>query len=142
MKVVDLNLLIYASNTDAPHHTRAREWWERALGGSESVGLAWVVVLGFLRLTTRTGLLPRPLSFEQATGAIDEWLAQPVVVVLLPGERHWSILKSLLGPIGAAGNLTTDAHIAALAVERGGTVYSSDRDFGRFEGVKYENPLE
>lgn len=141
MKVVDLNLLIYATNSDAPDHERAFDWWQRVIGGEESVGLPWVVLLGFLRLTTRTGLLPRPLSIEQATGVIDEWLAQPVSVVVLPGERHWSVLKDLLKPIGAAGNLTTDAHLAALAIEHGATLCTSDRDFARFEGLKYENPL-
>lgn len=141
MKVVDLNLLIYAINSDAPNHERARDWWERAVGGDESIGLAWVVLLGFVRLTTRTGLLPRPLSLVQVTNVIDEWLAQPVTVELVPGERHWSIVKALLGPVGAAGNLTTDAHLAALAIEQGATLCTSDRDFARFEGLKYENPL-
>jgi hypothetical protein len=141
VKVVDLNLLIYAINSDAPNHERARDWWERAVGGDESIGLAWVVLLGFVRLTTRTGLLPRPLSLVQVTNVIDEWLAQPVTVELVPGERHWSIVKALLGPVGAAGNLTTDAHLAALAIEQGATLCTSDRDFARFEGLKYENPL-
>lgn len=142
MKVVDLNLLIYATNSDAPDHQHAREWWERAIASDETIGLAWVVLLGYLRITTRPGLLPRPLSVPQATGVIDEWLNQPVTIVLLPGERHWSILKSLLQPIGAAGNLTTDAHLAALAIEQGATLYSSDRDFARFADLKYQNPLQ
>ncbi len=142
MKVVDLNLLLYATNSDAPQHERARAWWEQAISGDESVGLAWVVLLGYLRLTTRPGLLPRPLSVPQATGVIDEWLDQPVTIVLLPGARHWSILKSLLEPIGAAGNLTTDAHLAALAIEQGATLYSSDSDFARFDDLKYQNPLQ
>jgi len=141
VKVVDLNLLIYATNSDAPDHDRARTWWESAVGGDESIGLAWVVILGFVRLTTRTGLLPQPLSLTQATGVVDEWLAQPVTVELVPGERHWSIVKSLLGSVGVAGNLTTDAHLAALAIEQGATLCTSDRDFARFEGLKYANPL-
>jgi toxin-antitoxin system PIN domain toxin len=141
VKAVDLNLLIYATNSDAPNHHRARKWWEGLIAGDESVGLAWVVLLGFLRLTTRPGLLPRPLSIAQATGMIDEWLEQPMTSVIVPGERHWVIVKSLLEPIGAAGNLTTDAHLAALAIERGATLCSADRDFARFEGLKYENPL-
>jgi toxin-antitoxin system PIN domain toxin len=141
VKVVDLNLLIYATNSDAPDHQAARDWWEGIIAGEESVGLAWVVLLGYLRLTTRSGLLPRPLSIAAATGAIDEWLQQPVTVLISPGDRHWSILKSLLDPIGAAGNLTTDAHLAALAIEHGATLCSSDRDFARFKGLKHENPL-
>ncbi len=141
MKVVDLNLLLYATNSDSPHHERARAWWEQTIIEDETVGLAWIVLLGYLRLTTRSGLLPRPLSVSQATGVIDEWLEEPVTAVLMPGERHWSILKSLLQPIGAAGNLTTDAHLAALAIEHGATLFSSDSDFARFADLKYQNPL-
>lgn len=141
MKVVDLNLLIYATNTDAPDHQRARSWWETVMSGEQPVGLAWIVLLGYLRLTTRPGLLPRPLSLAAAEGVIDEWLEQPVTVVISPGERHWSILKSLLEHVGTAGSLTTDAHLAALAIEHGATLCSSDRDFARFNGLKLENPL-
>jgi len=142
VKIVDLNLLVYATNSDAPDHELARKWWEHAIASDETVGLAWVVLLGYLRLTTRPGLLPRPLSVSQATGVIDEWLDQPVTIVVLPGERHWSILKSLLQSIGAAGNLTTDAHLAALAIERSATLYSSDSDFARFAELEYRNPLQ
>jgi toxin-antitoxin system PIN domain toxin len=141
VKVVDLNLLIYATNRDAPDHRRARAWWEGAMNGEEAVGLAWIVLLGYLRLTTRPGLLPQPLTVTDATDVVAEWLAQSVTVVVSPGERHWQILRTLLEPIGAAGNLTTDAHLAALAIEHKATLCSSDRDFARFPGVKLLNPL-
>lgn len=141
MKVVDLNLLIYASNADAPQHTRARRWWEIALSGDEQIGLAWPVVLGYLRLTTRAGILPRPLTARQALETVEVWVTHPLVSMLHPGERHWSTLRQLLESSGVAGNLTTDAHLAALTVEYGATLYSTDTDFGRFSSLKVVNPV-
>lgn len=141
MKVIDLNILLYAVNRDAPLHRRAVTWWEGTLSGEESVGLPWVVVLGFLRLSTRSGLLPRPLDLEQALGVVEEWLVQPPCVMVHPGDRHWQILQDLLRQSGAAGNLTTDAHLAAIAMEHRATLCSSDRDFQRFAGLDLLNPL-
>lgn len=142
MKVVDLNILLYAVNSDAPHHRQARVWWERALSEEEQVGLAWIVILGFLRLATRTNLFPRPLPPKRAMGVVDEWIGHSTVVMLEPRERHWSILRDLLTESGTLGNLTTDAHLAALAVEYGATLYSSDNDFSRFgAALKFVNPL-
>jgi toxin-antitoxin system PIN domain toxin len=139
--VVDLNLLIYATNEDAPMHEKARQWWESLLSAGEAVGLAWTVVLGFLRLTTNPRVLPRPLTPEQAIAVIDDWLAQPSVTTLEPTERHWEILKEVLSPLGTAGNLTSDAHLAALAIEHGARLFSTDNDFARFAGVRWINPL-
>jgi toxin-antitoxin system PIN domain toxin len=142
MKVVDLNLLLYAINADAPHHARACTWWEEALGGDEPVGLSWTVILGFLRLTTRAGLFPRPLTCAEALEVVGEWLRHPAVILLHAGERHWAILSELLAGVGMAGNLTTDAHLAALAMEYDGTLFSSDHDFVRFRpALKSVNPL-
>lgn len=141
MKIVDLNILLYAVNEDAPLHARARAWWEKTLAGEEQVGLGWIVLLGFLRLSTQPAVLPHPLKVDQAAAVIDEWLEQPSCVVAQPGDRHWSILKELLGSSGTAGNLTTDAHLAALALEHDATLCSTDRDFARFSRLRYENPL-
>jgi uncharacterized protein len=141
VKVVDLNLLLYATNADAPQHERARRWWESALNGDEQVGLTWPVLLGFLRLTTRAGLLPRPLTPRQALDAIDTWLGHPLTTVLQPGDDHWSVLRRLIDEAGAAGNLTTDAHLAAVTLEYAATLYSSDVDFARFPSLKTVNPL-
>lgn len=141
MKVVDLNLLLYATNADAPQHARALAWWEAALNGDEQVGLAWPVALGFLRLTTRGGILPRPLTAQQAVDILDEWVTHPQVALLHPGDGHWAILKALLEAAGTAGNLTTDAHLAALAIEYGATLYSTDDDFARFSSLERQNPL-
>jgi len=141
VRIPDLNLLIYAINSDAPQHTKARRWLEEALSGSEDIGFAWPVVLGFLRITTRHGLLPRPLTPEQSIEILDEWLVQPCSVLVVPGDQHWSILKRLLAECGSAGNLASDAHLAALAIENSCVLCSSDNDFHRFSGLRFENPL-
>ena len=141
MKLIDLNILIYAVNRDAPPHRAARTWLEATLSGSEAVGLAWTVILGFLRLTTNGRIVPQPLSPKQAIGVVDGWLQLPCVRVVDPSDRHWSILQDLLAAGGTAGNLTTDAHLAALAIEYGARLYSTDHDFARFKGLRWANPL-
>jgi toxin-antitoxin system PIN domain toxin len=142
VKLVDLNLLLYAINRDAPGHAAAKASLEDALGGDEPVGLPWSVLLGFLRISTQPRVLPRPLTAEQAIAVIDGWLDLPVVRVLEPGAEHWRILRRLLAETGTAGNLTTDAHLAALAIENGCDLCSTDRDLGRFPRVRWVNPLE
>jgi len=142
VNVVDLNLLLYAVNSDAPRHEQAREWWEGLLSSGEVIGLPWTVILGFIRLSTRPGVLPRPLSLEQAVEVVDDWTRQPAVMLLLPGEQHWQILRGLLQFAGTAGNLTTDAHLAALAIEHDALLCSSDSDFARFSPpLRFLNPL-
>ena len=141
MILIDANLLIYAVDADSPHHRPARRWLERTLSASDPVRLAWVVLLAFLRITTRPGILRRQLPPEDALEYVDSWLQQPCVEPLGPGENHWPILRTMLQITGTAGNLTSDAHLAAMAVERGGTVYSTDRDYGRFPGIEHVNPL-
>jgi uncharacterized protein len=140
--LVDANVLIYAIDADSPHHERARHWLEATLSGTTPVGLAWVVVLAFLRVATRPGILQRPLPLDRAIAYVDEWLAQPYVVAVGPAEHHWPLLKNLLTTTGSAGNLVSDSHLAALAIEHGYTVYSSDHDFKRFSGLAHVNPLE
>lgn len=141
MRLVDLDLLIYAVNRDAPQHTRARAWLEHRLNGDETVGIAWVVALGFLRLTTSARAFEHPITPEHATALLDEWIAHPNVELVVPGDRHWMILRALLAESGTSGNLTTDAHLAALAIERGAELESADADFARFRGVRWSNPL-
>ena len=142
MIVVDANLLIYVINKDDPRHRLARRWWEATLSGGEAVGIPWVVALAFVRITTRRGLLPRSLTVEQATDYIAEWMRQPHVSLFVPGPRHWPTLAALVRRTGAAGNLTTDAHTAAPAIENGATIASADGDFARFEQVAFIDPLE
>ena len=141
MIVPDVNLLIYAVNRDSPHHDSARAWLEETLSGNRPVGLAWIVILAFLRLTTRGTIFATPLSPEQALEYVDEWLALPLVRPLSPSGQHWGILRYLLRAAGTAGNLSTDAHLATLAIEHGATLASADNDFRRFAGLDYVNPV-
>lgn len=141
MILVDANLLIYAIDRDAPLHARARRWLEQALSGTAALALPWVVVLAFLRITTHPAVMRTPLQPGAAIRYVDSWLAQPCVALLGPGENHWRILRNLLEVSGTAGNLTSDAHIAALAIEHGYAVYSTDNDFKRFPGIRHVNPL-
>jgi len=136
--LVDANVLIYAVDADSSHHAKARAWLEETLSGTARVGLAWVVLLAFLRLTTHPAVMRRPLAVERALEYVD---GQPFVELVRPGAKHWPLLRTLLAATGAAGNLTSDAHLAALSLENGAEICSTDRDFGRFPGVRHVNPL-
>ena len=140
MKIVDVNLLIYAINSNSPHHQAAREWLEHSLNATEPVGLAWIVILAFLRLTTNPRVMPRPISVDPAIAIVDSWLGLPTVRLVQPGPDHWRILRELLCDLGTGANLTTDAHLAALAIEHGARLYSTDNDFGRFKRFRWEDP--
>ena len=141
MKVVDINLLIYAINKDTPHHPEAKRWLENALSGDETFGFAWIVILGFLRIITNGKIMPKPLLSNIALGIVEEWLTQPSAALIVPTDRHWSILKELLNPLGTAANLTSDAHLAALTIEHGARLYSTDNDFSRFPNLRWTNPI-
>jgi uncharacterized protein len=141
MKILDANLLIYAVNRDSSHHSKAKAWLEQALVQAEPLGFSWLVLMAFMRLTTRPGLFQKPLLPNRAFDLIEEWLAQPAARIVHPGTRHFSILRELLTPLGTAGNLTSDAHLAALAIEQNAQLCSSDRDFERFPGLRWANPL-
>lgn len=141
MIVPDVNLLVYAYNADAPGHLTARRWWEDRLSGTETVGLAWVVVLGYVRLMTSRKVLLRPWSPVEVIGHVRAWLERPQVQVLQPGPRHLDILQGFAERQILSGDLTTDAHLAALAIEHQAIVHSNDGDFDRFPGVNRRNPL-
>lgn len=142
MNLLDVNVLIYAINSHSPHHDKAKRWLEMALSGAEPVGLAWTVILAFLRVTTRHGIMEKPLSASAAITFVDSWLQQPNVELVVPHENHWLLLRTLLASAGTAGNLTSDAHLAALALGGGWTLVSTDHDFRRFAGLPVVNPLE
>jgi hypothetical protein len=142
VKLIDLNLLLYSINRDSTHHPKAKTWLESVLSEDEPVALPWLVLLGFLRVSTNHRILPRPLSVEEAISVVDGWLAQPAVRVLHPGDEHWRTLKTILAECGTAGNLTTDAHLAAMAIENGSELCSTDTDFQRFPRLKWTNPLQ
>jgi hypothetical protein len=141
MKLPDVNLLLYAIDAEAKAHERARAWLEDTLSGTEEVGFAWAVLLGFARLSTNPRIYEDPLPVDEAFDFIDGWLAQPVATVVEPTSRHAGILCELLEPLGAGGNLVSDAHLAALAIEHGAELCSRDNDFARFSGVRWVDPL-
>ena len=141
MIVVDANLLIYAVNEDAPAHGYAKSWLEASLVGPTTIGLSWTVLLAFLRLTTRRGLFQNPLPPDTAFDVVDEWIQQPAAMIIHPGTRHARILREILLPLGTGGNLTADAHLAALAIEHNAELCSADGDFARFQGLRWRNPL-
>jgi hypothetical protein len=136
----DVNVLIHAVNADSPRNARIHGWWDACLSGSAPVGLAWAVTLGFVRITTNHRVMENPLSLEQAADYVRSWLAQPCVRTVVPREGHWDLVESLLRAAGTAGNLTTDAHLAALAMQQGYTLYTTDTDFSRFPGLKWSLP--
>jgi len=139
--LLDVNLLLYAYDAQSPRHGPARAWLEQTLSGSETVGLSWVVMLAFIRLITRSVVVEHPLTAEQAIDLVESWLGQPCVAVIHPTDRHPAVLRELLQPLGTAGNLTTDAHLAALAIEHGASLCSCDADFSRFPGLRWNDPL-
>jgi uncharacterized protein len=142
VKLPDINLLLYAYDSDSPRQTAAREWLEEVLSGTETVAFAWAVMVGFVRIATNPAIFARPWEAADVLDLVDDWLAQPVVTTVHPTDRHAAVLRDLLAPLGTAGNLTSDAHLAALAIEHGATLYSSDNDFSRFKGLRWVDPLK
>jgi toxin-antitoxin system PIN domain toxin len=139
--LVDVNLLLYAYNADSPQHGAARNWLDALFDGDDAIGLPWVTLWGFIRLTTNPRVLPNPLPADQALSIVGEWLVQPEVRVVEPGPRHFDILRKLVVADQASGRKSTDAVLAALAMENGATLASSDHDFRRFRGLRWLNPL-
>ena len=141
MILPDVNLLVYAYNSDAPWHQQARRWWETCLDGSQPVAIAWVVALGFVRRMTSRAVMQRPMAMEVAIQHLGRWLERPSVLILQPGPRHVIILSSFCEAGVLQSALLTDAHIAALAIENQAVVHSNDSDFSRFAGLRWSNPL-
>jgi uncharacterized protein len=139
--LIDANLLIYAYHPRADQHEKSRTWLEGVLSGPDLVRFAWLTLWAFLRIATNSRAFDHPLSASEAEAAIASWLAQPVAGVLDPGERHWDILRALLDQGQATGPLVMDAVLAAIAIEHGATLCTTDRDFSRFGDVKWINPL-
>ena len=142
MIIPDVNLLIYAYNSDAPRHSRARQWWEDAVRDNQPIGIAWVVALGFVRIITSRAVMARPMEANTALRHVRTWLEQPSIRVVQPGPRHLDILGGFSEAGAIASAVVTDAHIAALAVENQAEVHSNDTDFGRFPGLRWTNPLD
>jgi toxin-antitoxin system PIN domain toxin len=137
---VDTNVLLYAVNSAVDRHRDARSWLDGTLSGGGTVGFSWIVLLAFLRLSTKAGLFPHPLPVDGAMDRVRAWLSQPSSVVLHPTARHLDVLARLVSATGTGGNLTNDAHLAALSIEHRATVVTYDHDFGRFPGVAWREP--
>lgn len=141
MILPDVNLLLHAYNSESPVHPAARDWWEGLLNGTRPVGLAWAAILGFIRIGTHRQILTNPMPVTTACAHARAWLSRPYVSIIEPGDRHAEILFGLLESLGTAGNLTTDAHLAALAIEHQAELHSTDADFARFSGLRWINPV-
>jgi len=141
VKTPDANLLIYAYNEKAEQHERAKQWLEKTLSSPELFGLSWQVITAFLRISTNARVFSLPFDLPEAIEIVEEWLAQPQVKILLPTEKHWKIFSNLIVEGQTNGALMMDAHLAALAIEHGATLATTDRDFVRFSKLKTTNPL-
>ena len=138
MRLPDTNVLLHAVNEDSPSHERARDWLNDALSGVEVIGFAWLGLLGFLRIVTKETVFPHPLTPSEAHDHIDDWLARPLTAILDPGDGHAAIMRELIERAGTAGDLTSDAHLAAIAIERGARIATYDPDFHRINGLRVD----
>jgi uncharacterized protein len=141
MILPDANLILYAYDLESPFHTVAAAWWTKCLGEAEPVGLAQVILFGFLRLSTNPRVFANPFPIKDAITEVKAWSEQPNVRILPTGADHWQRVCRLLSQAGGSGNLVTDAQLAAFALEYRGTVHTADTDFQRFSGVSWFNPI-
>ncbi len=141
MILPDANLLLYAEDSLSKHHDRARVWWDGVLSASDPVHLCWPVINAFVRIATNPRLHDRPLTAEEAIARVTSWLAQPCVILITPTSGHWLLFQEQILASGAMANLVSDAHLAALAIEHGSILCSSDQDFAKFPGLRWTNPL-
>jgi uncharacterized protein len=142
MMLLDANVLLYAYDASAAQHPPARRWLEKALSGPDPVLLPWQSIVAFLRIGTNPRAWKHPLAAADAAGIVDQWLARPNVSIPNPGERHWPILRDLIPASQVRGPLVSDAHLAALAMEYGAVLCTTDRDFSRFRRLRTFNPLD
>lgn len=141
MKLTDVNLLLYAVDASSPVHPGARDWLETQLSGAETLAFPVSVLLAFVRLSTQSRIFSTPFAPDEAFDVVEGWLSQPCATVVAPGDRHLALVRELLQPLGTAGNLVSDAHLAALAIEHGAELCSADSDFARFPRLRWNNPL-
>ena len=141
MKLLDANVLLYAYNADSPHHAAARTWLQSAFNAEETIALPWQTVFAFVRIATNPRAVPRPLAGDEACDIVTQWLARANVTVIDPEERFWEIFRKLVGEARVSGPLISDAALAALCLEHGATLYSTDNDFRRFRGLTLVDPL-
>ena len=140
--LVDANILLYAEDMTSSNHEAARLWWDEQLSVTDSICLSWSVLTAFIRIGTNGRIFTNPLTLAEAAERVQSWLDQPCTRIIIPTERHWIVFRELLEKGQAAANLVSDAHLAALAVEYGCVLYTTDSDFSRFPGLKWRNPLK
>ena len=141
MILVDASILLYAEDSLHLYHQQARVWLDGQLSHTGHVCLCWTVLSAFIRIGTNPRVFEHPLSLEQAIARVQSWLDQPCTRIVRPTERHWTIFQQMLTDGQAIANLVTDAHLAALAIEHGCELASTDSDFARFPKLKWSNPL-
>jgi toxin-antitoxin system PIN domain toxin len=140
--IPDINLLVYSYNLNGPFHEQARAWWEDCLSSPGVVGLPWAVMLGFVRIMSSNAVFESPLEPAEAISHVRSWLLCPQTQIVVPGPRHLEVLREVMSAARASGRLTTDAHLAALAIENQAELHSNDVDFARFPGLRWKNPVE
>lgn len=141
MIVLDANILLYAYDSNSPHHQKARAWIEQTFSSGESIGLPWQTIAAFLRISTNPKLAGRRFTAGEAMETVYAWLEQPNVRPVEPGDDHWLLFRQMIIEGQASGALLTDAELAALTIEYGGVLHTTDRDFARFPGLRWTNPL-
>ena len=141
MKLIDANLFLFAWNTSAPESARAANWLEEAFWGEEPAATSWTTVLAFLRLAT-SKVFTSPMTTKEASAVVESWFSEAGLRILEPTERHWEVMRRLLDASGARGNLVSDVHLAALAIEHNATLCTDDLDFRKFPGLKVSLPLQ
>jgi uncharacterized protein len=139
--VLDANILLYAYDSASPHHAKARAWVEQVFSDAAPVGLPWQTVSAFLRIVTNPRVPGERYTPTEAVQVVNEWQQQTNIRMLAPGEDHWALLRQMILEGQAAGALVSDAHLAALTIEYGGVLHTTDRDFARFPGLRWTNPL-
>ena len=141
MIVLDANILLYAYDSASSHHAKARAWIEQIFSGTELVGVPWQTISAFLRIMTNLRLPGERFTLQEAAEVVDRWLEQPNVRAMAPGDDHWGLFRQMIVEGQAPGGLVSDAHLAALTIEYGGVLHTTDRDFARFPGLRWTNPL-
>ena len=141
MIVLDANILLYAYDSDSHQHAKARAWVEEVFSGPSPVGVPWQTVSAFLRIVTNAKLIGKRFTAAEAIEIVNQWIDQPNVRLLGPGDHHWDLLRQMIADGQARGPLVTDAQLAAVTVEYGGVLHTTDRDFGRFPGLRWKNPI-
>lgn len=142
MRLLDANILLYAYDRSSPHHAKCRDWLETTLNGTETIALPWQTILAFVRIATNPKATRQPLSGPAACAIVDDWLSRPNIALIDHGERFWEIFRAQISEAQISGPLVTDTALAALALEHGAVLCSTDRDFRRFEGLSILDPLQ